>query len=55
MPASSPAGPETRSDIQTFRAIDLGGRVWEHPNPAELYRFLSARNELLRTIGAGSR
>jgi hypothetical protein len=55
MPVSGPARHEPKSDVEAFRAIDLGGQVWAHPNPAELYRFLVVRNELLRTIVAESR
>lgn len=33
-------------------ACDITGRVWAHPNPLHLYRWLSRRNELLRTLAA---
>ncbi len=29
---------------------DVAGAVWGHPNPAELYRWISRRNALLETI-----
>jgi hypothetical protein len=35
-----------------LKAVDVAGRVWAHHNPAELYRWVSRRNELLRAIDA---
>jgi hypothetical protein len=32
------------------KVVDADGQVWRHDNPAELYRWISRRNELLRTI-----
>ena len=32
------------------RVSDAAGMVWGHPNPVELYRWVSRRNDLLRTI-----
>jgi hypothetical protein len=50
MAVSAPARPaHARTPI---RVVDRGGRVWSHHNPAELYRWVSRRNELLRTIDA---
>ena len=40
--------------------VDDAGMVWAHANPAELYRWIAGRNDLLGTIavafrqGAGS-
>lgn len=31
-------------------AADVAGMLWSHSNPAELYRWISRRNDLLRTI-----
>ncbi len=30
--------------------LDVDGRVWAHSNPAELYRWITLRNNLLNTI-----
>jgi hypothetical protein len=32
------------------KVVDAAGQAWRHDNPAELYRWVSRRNELLRTI-----
>ena len=34
---------------------DAAGGVWAHSNPAELYRWVSRRNDLLGTIAAAFR
>jgi hypothetical protein len=34
---------------------DDAGQVWRHDNPAELYRWVSHRNELIRTIAVATR
>lgn len=34
----------------TLKAVDDAGQLWRHVNPAELYRWVSRRNELLQTI-----
>ena len=31
---------------------DAAGMVWGHANPAELYRWISRRNDLLHTIAS---
>jgi hypothetical protein len=49
-PANSPA-----RDPKFTRAVDIAGQVWRHHNPAELYRFIRSRNELLKAIGASRR
>lgn len=35
-------------------ARDAAGTVWAHANPAELYRWISRRNDLLSTIAVAS-
>lgn len=44
-----------RPRMSITRAVDAAGRVWLHCNPAELHRWVSRRNELLRTIVVASR
>jgi hypothetical protein len=34
---------------------DDAGLVWRHDNPAELYRWVSHRNDLIRTIAVATR
>lgn len=41
------AGP--RGPFQVAVA-DTAGMVWAHSNPAELYRWISLRNDLLKSI-----
>ncbi len=36
----------------SLQVADAAGMVWGHSNPAELYRWISRRNDLLRTIAA---
>jgi hypothetical protein len=41
--------------ISRTKVIDDAGAVWWHSNPAELYRWVCRRNELLRTIAHAPR
>jgi hypothetical protein len=52
MSSSKPANIIKMPDRPATKAIDVAGKVWHHPNPAELYRFLESRNDLLKTIFA---
>ena len=42
-------GDGARTTFQV-RVADTAGMVWGHSNPAELYRWISRRNDLLQTI-----
>jgi hypothetical protein len=46
-----------RDDPRTSpaRVADAAGLVWGHSNPFELYRWVSRRNDLLRTIAVAPR
>jgi hypothetical protein len=54
MLATAPCRPNTQcTKRRAIAAVaDLSGHVWTHPNPLHLYRWVSRRNELLRTLGA---
>ena len=56
-PAASarPAGPPPMAMASVIAIADADGVVWAHPNPVELYRWVSRRNELLKTFAAAGR
>ena len=41
------AGPQGAREVAV---ADTAGMVWVHSNPAELYRWIALRNNLLSTI-----
>jgi hypothetical protein len=53
MSTSRPANANGTSDRTAFKVVDVAGRIWRHTNPVELYRFVAARNELLKVIALG--
>jgi hypothetical protein len=53
MSTSKPTSAEPTRDRPATKAVDVAGTVWRHPCPAELYRFIKLRNDLLKTIIAG--
>jgi hypothetical protein len=55
MSVSKPAAVEVSPDRRAIRAADARGRVWIHHDPVRLYRFIRARNSLLKTIEANAR
>ena len=48
----SPASTDRTVGSLPVAIADADGMVWAHSNPAELYRWVSRRNELLKTIAA---
>jgi hypothetical protein len=50
-----PRQADSRNPVSSTLAIDAAGRLWRHDNPAELYRWVSRRNDLLRTIAGAPR
>jgi hypothetical protein len=55
MSVSKPSTVEGPPDRCVLKAVDLRGRVWVHHDPLRLYRFIRARNSLLKTIDANPR
>jgi hypothetical protein len=55
MSTSKPTNANESTDRPFLKAVDVAGQVWRHPNPAELYRFVAARDELLKVIATGRR
>jgi hypothetical protein len=55
MSTFKPANTVPAQDRPATTAIDVAGQVWRHHNPAELYRFIRSRNDLLKTISASQR
>jgi hypothetical protein len=52
-PAMTVATPRSEvSRTTASKVADAAGKMWRHDNPAELYRWVSHRNELLKTIDA---
>jgi hypothetical protein len=52
MTATDPRRDDRRA--AAARVADAAGQVWRHSNPAELYRWVCRRNDLLRTIADGA-